>query len=218
MFPNEEYRDQWNDINLSRCQRTCADYLSTDPCMSYTNEPDCYCKPGFARRTDREYGECIPISSIECQSQFPVNEADCALLLNEELVINEPWPHQMDKTCKNHKVVFQGEAPGGNFWAPHCECKSGYKRLPNGVCVAIDDPECYRLWKPSYGQCLLRGENFRWGLTCQPTCANHAQPLTCNSQQSVSDCYCSGNKVRIFNNESPCVSVEECDIYLNPPD
>lgn len=70
----------------------------------------------------------------------------------------------------------------------------------------------------SKGQCLLRNyENFRWGLTCQPTCANYAQPLTCSSQQIVPDCYCFGNKVRIFDNNSPCVSIEECDTYLNPP-
>lgn len=68
--------------------------------------------------------------------------ADCA---NEKLRTQE-------NTCRNHLVYNTGLAGSGLFWAPRCECKEGYKRLPNGLCVLINDPECFKLWKPSYGE------------------------------------------------------------------
>ncbi|KAG4071078.1 hypothetical protein HA402_002750 [Bradysia odoriphaga] len=215
MFPNEEYLDDIIDSEgFRRCQKTCADYAMPG-CLSFNNEPDCFCKSGFARRTNQEWGECIPITSAECQSQFPVDEADCALLPNEELVVGVSYPRQIENTCQNHLLRPDG-LTAATFWAPHCDCKLGFKRLPNGVCVAVDDPECYKLWKPSYGQCLLREETFAWGPTCQQTCATLGQPLACDSQVKVPDCYCHMRKVRISDNDKRCVFIEDCEIYLAP--
>lgn len=39
-----------------------------------------------------------------------------------------------------------------NFeFGPHCECRSGYKRLSNGICVQFDDPQCALEYQPSPG-------------------------------------------------------------------
>lgn len=41
------------------------------------------------------------------------------------------------------------------IWSPHCVCKKGYSRLPNGKCVAFDDQECVALWKASPGKLVI---------------------------------------------------------------
>lgn len=46
------------------------------------------------------------------------------------------------------------------LWSPHCVCNEGYSRLPNGNCVAIDDPRCVALWKPSRGMLKSRCHEF----------------------------------------------------------
>lgn len=37
------------------------------------------------------------------------------------------------------------------MWGPHCVCKSGFSRLPNGTCVALEDAACVELYRPSAG-------------------------------------------------------------------
>lgn len=51
-------------------------------------------------------------------------------------------------TCENYNVPCNVTPPAGIFYGPHCVCKEGFSRLPNGKCVDIDDTKCKELWNP----------------------------------------------------------------------
>ncbi len=76
---------------------------------------------------------------------------------NEELSVwyNDGFP--CGNTCENYKVPCNVMLPMVLVWSPHCVCKKGFSRLQNGTCVALEDPECIELYKPS------PGNYFRWG-------------------------------------------------------
>lgn len=71
---------------------------------------------------------------------------------NEELSVwlNDGYP--CGNTCENYKVPCGVMLPMVLMWSPHCVCKKGFSRLPNGKCVALEDAECIELYKPSQGK------------------------------------------------------------------
>jgi len=203
IFPNEEYI-----VDAFRCQVTCEKY--GDPtCSEYAPEGDCYCKEGYARLSAN--GLCIPVNSSLCRAKMPSTEAICAERQNEELTewLYDGYP--CGNTCSNYKVPCDKMVPMAMIWSPHCVCKNGYSRLPNGKCVRIDEPDCYALWKPSAAQCLRRGnEVYNSGSACQETCADliASEPTMC-IMSIVEDCYCPEGKVRLHDG-GECVAKEYC--------
>lgn len=71
---------------------------------------------------------------------------------NEELSVwsNDGYP--CGNTCENYKVPCNIMLPMVLVWRPHCVCKEGFSRLPNGKCVALEDSECVELYRPSAGK------------------------------------------------------------------
>lgn len=113
------------------------------------------------------------------------------------------------------------------IWSPHCICKEGFYRLPNGTCVSLDDPECEVLWRPSEGmlfgrvnefyefsrsfaeQCIRRGnEVFNWGSACQKTCEEVISDKSAVCP-TIIDCYCPEGMVRSVA-DGECIAIEEC--------
>lgn len=74
---------------------------------------------------------------------------------NEELSVwsNDGYP--CGNTCENYKVPCGVMLPMVLVWSPHCVCKKGFAKLPNGKCVPLEEPECQELWKPSTGKSIL---------------------------------------------------------------
>ncbi|KAG4075998.1 hypothetical protein HA402_003824 [Bradysia odoriphaga] len=132
---------------------------------------------------------------------------------NEELSVwsNDGYP--CGNTCENYKVPCNVMLPMVLIWSPHCVCKKGYSRLANGTCVALEDPECMELYKPSAEHCLRRGnEIYASGSACQTTCADLAtdEPKAC-IMSIVEDCYCPEGMVRYVEN-GPCIPKENCPV------
>lgn len=60
-------------IDRFRCQNTCEFYGRTFDCPAYdAPEGDCYCKKGFARKS--EGGPCISIRDRACKAVLPPTE------------------------------------------------------------------------------------------------------------------------------------------------
>lgn len=139
---NEEYA-----IDPYRCQVSCEKY--GDPsCPDYAPDGDCYCKNGYARLESN--GKCVAVTSLACRSKMPPTKEICDQR-NEQLreyLFDEPCPN----ICEHFKVPCNVRPPNKMIWSPHCACKEGFSRLPNGNCVPINDSECEELWKPSKGK------------------------------------------------------------------
>ncbi|XP_037033755.1 SCO-spondin-like [Bradysia coprophila] len=202
-FINEEFA-----IDETRCQETCDKY-GQPWCNDYAPDGDCYCKKGYTRLTTN--GICVRTTSLSCRRRMPPTEATCSRKQNEQL---SEWAYDepCGNTCANYKVPCKIMVPMVMMWSPHCVCKEGFARLPNGKCVAIDDPQCVNLWKPSRQQCIRRGnEVYDTGSACQTTCDDlkpNAGPKMC-IMSIVEDCYCPEGKVR-YTEGGECVNIADC--------
>ncbi|XP_037033754.1 uncharacterized protein LOC119072604 [Bradysia coprophila] len=200
-LPNEEYA-----LDPYRCQETCDKY--GDPsCPDYAPDGDCYCRTGYLRL--EADGKCVPMASPECRAKMPPTKEMCVNRNEEfrEYLYDEPCPN----TCDNVKVPCHFQPPNVMVWSPHCVCKDGYSRLPNGNCVPTSEPECEELWQPSVEQCKRRGnEIFDWRSACQTTCEEIItnEQVRCTSDVVI-DCFCPDGLVRLVK-DGECVDVDEC--------
>ncbi|KAG4066870.1 hypothetical protein HA402_012937 [Bradysia odoriphaga] len=138
--PNEEFV-----LDPYRCDETCEEY-GNPICVEYTPEPKCFCKIGFVRL--KTVGICVTADNRACRAKMPPTEDICGRKQNERL---SEWSYDeaCANTCENYNVPCNVSVPHGMFWGPHCVCKEGFSRLPNGKCVAVDDPKCKEFWNPT---------------------------------------------------------------------
>lgn len=68
---------------------------------------------------------------------------DCSRRENERL---SEWFESCASSCDSHCDVSSSVS---NAWRPHCVCKVGFSRLPNGKCVSVDDPRCTAIRNPT---------------------------------------------------------------------
>lgn len=60
-----------------------------------------------------------------------------------------------DKSCLTHGCKLEYTPQPEYIWGPHCECKTNYKRLKNGICVPINDASCVAEYQPSPGSLVF---------------------------------------------------------------
>ncbi|KAJ6644433.1 hypothetical protein Bhyg_09402 [Pseudolycoriella hygida] len=205
-YDNEEFA-----VDENRPQNTCEYYgcYNQFVCPGTSKTGECYCKKGYARIFAN--GPCISIDHPWCKKRAPPTPEDCQKRENE--VYNEYLGYRMcENTCENYERNCGTINTLVATWKPWCDCKEGYSRLPDGKCVAVTDPRCYNLYKPSVAQCKLRGEVYRVGQICEsiPSCQYpDGPPFICMAIGPMERCYCRDGYLR--NSKGVCVPKAECE-------
>uniref|UniRef100_A0AC34QZR9 EGF-like domain-containing protein n=1 Tax=Panagrolaimus sp. JU765 TaxID=591449 RepID=A0AC34QZR9_9BILA len=180
--PDEEWK------KCGTCESTCQD--PNPICLKMCRSPRCMCKKGTVRNVD---GSCIPLE--QCPPE--INSTDPH---SDECGENEIFAMcPCEKTCKNPKVVCPltlRVCPSGK---PRCQCKAGYARNADKVCVPIS--ECH-----SNDTCG-KNEELKTCPGCEPTC-DEPNPI-CNALCIQGEaCQC---KKRFFRNkDGECVPRGQC--------
>ncbi|XP_037043412.1 uncharacterized protein LOC119079532 [Bradysia coprophila] len=179
-YPNEEFA-----IDLTRCQNTCEYYGRTWDCpINYKPNGDCYCKPGFARL--KEDGKCVSVTThAKCVSRLPIQPESCNK--PNEIYTETVYVGVCDISCRTHGCLstsvytYSAQPVTEVRWGPHCTCGRNdaetysysslkYKRLSNGQCVALSDPQCEAEFQPSPARCAALGQIYIVNAPCQALC------------------------------------------------
>ena len=165
------------------CPDTCAvrSQSCTRQCV-----PDCFCKPGFIRATNRSGSLCISLS--QC------NNSHCDDPNSEYAECGSACP----RTCDGELNPTRKPRPCPAICRPGCFCKKGFVLSINGKCVKSE--VCCLAIKGIYRTC---------GSACLQSCAN-INSSSC-SLPCVAGCFCPQNSVRKSNEtRSPCVLKSTC--------
>lgn len=162
------------------CQPTCEDPKRV-PCLTLLcGKPDCICKKGFIRISER--GPCIPIE--KCQR--------CGRNEEPSLCSTPCQP-----TCAN-PVRFP--CPTKACGDPDCVCKIGFIRLTDdGPCISGD--KCR--------QCGLNEQIVKCDTPCQATCVEPNRRPCPTFFCGNPDCICLPGFIRSQDNGS-CIPEDKC--------